>query len=394
MLPANPRLEGRVFAPAVVHCPADQGSHPLLVDGLKGVNVQDALVQIRREERRGIVPAEGEGHLGQVVGAEAEEVRVLGDMGGSDRRAGHFDHRADLDGHGNSRLVKHPFEHRLHVGLEHLQFPGGNDKGNHDLRLDRNAVLGAFHRGQGDGFRLHVVNLRVGNGQPAAPVSQHGVGLPQPLQLGLQVLGADVEVVGQFRGFFHCMRHEFMERGVQEPDSNRPAFHGLENAEEIVFLQGKDTLERGLPLLRAGGGDHGPEVDEFLLVEEHVLRPAEPYAVRAEVKGPLGVVGLIRVGPHPEAGDFPPYRTGAYLIAPAQEGLGVLILGYVGAHQGEFPLVDFAGGAVDGQPIPFVIGFAADDELLILHGKALCAGNAGFAHAPGHHRRVAGLAPG
>jgi hypothetical protein len=43
-----------------------------------------------------IVPADAEGRLGQIVGAEGEELGRLGDLGGAQGRARQFDHRADL----------------------------------------------------------------------------------------------------------------------------------------------------------------------------------------------------------------------------------------------------------------------------------------------------------
>ena len=42
-----------------------------------------------------VVAAEAEGHLGQVVGAEGEEVGHLGDLAGPQGRPGRLDHRAD-----------------------------------------------------------------------------------------------------------------------------------------------------------------------------------------------------------------------------------------------------------------------------------------------------------
>ena len=56
--------------------------------------VDDAFLTIDLEKRRCIVARNAECGLGQVVGAEGEELRSLGDDMGADRGARQFDHRA------------------------------------------------------------------------------------------------------------------------------------------------------------------------------------------------------------------------------------------------------------------------------------------------------------
>jgi hypothetical protein len=55
------------------------------------------LLQVIGQERVDVVAAVAERHLGQVVGAEAEEVGVLGDLVGGQRRTRDFDHRTDQE---------------------------------------------------------------------------------------------------------------------------------------------------------------------------------------------------------------------------------------------------------------------------------------------------------
>ena len=50
------------------------------VQGLEGVFLQYILFQVFRHERADIIAAESQCHLDQVVGAEAEEVCMLGDL--------------------------------------------------------------------------------------------------------------------------------------------------------------------------------------------------------------------------------------------------------------------------------------------------------------------------
>ena len=77
------------------------------VDGLERVALQQALLQVgRHHPALDVVAGEPERHLGEVVGAEAEEVGLLGDLVGTDRGPRRLDHRADRD----VRLLAHVLE--------------------------------------------------------------------------------------------------------------------------------------------------------------------------------------------------------------------------------------------------------------------------------------------
>ena len=58
----------------------DQLADAVDVDRLERVDRQDLLLQVRRHEPLDVVAAEAERHLRQVVGAEAEELGLLGDL--------------------------------------------------------------------------------------------------------------------------------------------------------------------------------------------------------------------------------------------------------------------------------------------------------------------------
>ena len=66
-----------------------------LVEAGERVVVHHLGVLVGGQERARVVPAEAETGLGEVVGAEAEELGVLGHIGGGERRAWDLDHRAD-----------------------------------------------------------------------------------------------------------------------------------------------------------------------------------------------------------------------------------------------------------------------------------------------------------
>ena len=80
------------------------GAHPHqiadagLVDRVERVALEQALLEVgRHHPALDVVAAEAERELGEVVGAEAEEVGHLGQLVGADRRTRRLDHRPDRD---------------------------------------------------------------------------------------------------------------------------------------------------------------------------------------------------------------------------------------------------------------------------------------------------------
>ena len=64
------------------------------------------MFQIMADEAAVVVAAHAERGLGQVVGAEAEKLRLLGDLVGDDTRPRQFDHGADQVAHRHPLLGK------------------------------------------------------------------------------------------------------------------------------------------------------------------------------------------------------------------------------------------------------------------------------------------------
>src|SRR5437868_308819 len=73
----------------------DQLAHALDVERREGIVLQDAALLILLQERRRIVTAEAKRGLREVVGAEAEELRRLGDFAGAQGGTRQLDHGAD-----------------------------------------------------------------------------------------------------------------------------------------------------------------------------------------------------------------------------------------------------------------------------------------------------------
>ena len=89
-----------------------------------------------------------------------------------------------------------------------------------------------------------------------------------------------------------------MEWRIEQPDRDRHAPHDREQFPEIGPLHRQKPVEGGAALLLAPGEDHLLHDRNARGLEEHVLRPAEPEAVRAEPLRRLGLAGRVGVGAH------------------------------------------------------------------------------------------------
>jgi hypothetical protein len=87
------------------------------------------------------------------------------------------------------------------------------------------------------------------------------------------------------------VREELVQRRVEQADGHRQAVHRLEDALEVLPLDGQQLLERPRRLSRFSARI----ISRMAMMrspEEHVLGPAEADALGAELAGPLGVGGV------------------------------------------------------------------------------------------------------
>ena len=93
VLTADAELDVRLDPPRQLGGHRDELADAILVERLERVGRQDVARQVPGQELAlGIVSAERQRRLGQVVGAEREEVRLPGDLVGGQRRTRHLDH--------------------------------------------------------------------------------------------------------------------------------------------------------------------------------------------------------------------------------------------------------------------------------------------------------------
>ncbi len=100
------------------------------------------------------------------------------------------------------------------------------------------------------------------------------------------------------------IRQKFMQRRVDQADDHRQPVHGPKNPDKILALERQNRRQGLLTLARQVGHDHFLDVRQTLGLEKHVLGAAKPDALRAVFARPFGILGVVRIGPDPQAAEF------------------------------------------------------------------------------------------
>ena len=95
----------------------------------------------------------------------------------------------------------------------------------------------AFDGGFDDGAHLHLENFGISDRQSAATMAQHGVGFVQLLDATGDDLDIDLQIARKLFLFGALVRNKFVEGRVNQPDRDRKAVHGFEDANEIAALE-------------------------------------------------------------------------------------------------------------------------------------------------------------
>ena len=362
-----------------------QFAHTDLVQLCKRIEFVDLVIIVGLQELARIVTGETEGHLRQIVGAEAEELRFFCDLVRSKSRAGDLDHRADFVFEVASafldQLVSRFHDELLDEG-ELLHFAGERD---HDLGND--VPIGVLFLdvdgSLDDGSRLHLCDFRIGDRQTAAAVTHHRVELVQVCddlfdlcdRLALSLCESlDVRLFGG---------NKLMQRRIEEADGDRMAAESFVQFFKVALLHGLDLGESGFALFHGVRADHFAECRDTGGIEEHMLRTAEADALCAECGSLFCVLGGIRVGSDVERLVF---------IRHLHDAAEVTAVGICGNGRDQ-AIVNVTGGTVEGEDVAFLIQLALEGELFVflVHLDVAAAGDAARTHAARNDRRVRGL---
>ena len=112
----------------------------------------------------------------------------------------------------------------IDVALDQIELGLAGDQRHHDLRRDRlAAALGGLDRGLEDGARLHLGDLRIHDGEPAAAEAEHGVELGELADPIGEPAGIGPHGGGDLGDLRLAVRQEFVQRRIEQADRHRQA---------------------------------------------------------------------------------------------------------------------------------------------------------------------------
>ena len=229
MLAADAHMEAGPRLASLGRAHLYQLTNALLIECGEGILLEDARLQISRQEVVDVIAADAEGGLRQVVGSEAEELSLFGDLIGGQGRARQFDHGAHLVINGFTLLLEDFRGHAADDRRLVAHFFNGADERNHDFRMRIAALALDGDSGLKEGAHLHLGDLGEGDAEAAATQSEHGVDLAQildPRQQSAQFLqpgrmGLGVLQMGDFHQQIRALGQELMQRRIEQANGHR-----------------------------------------------------------------------------------------------------------------------------------------------------------------------------
>ena len=168
VLTADAALQFGALATATVDTQLHQLANAFLVEGVERIVGDDLLVDVAFHDGVDIVAAEAEGHLGEVVGAEAEELGHLGDLVGHEGGSRDLDHGAvhvvDL----HAELLLDFSLHAVGDGLLVLKFLDVDGQRDHDFQMRVEAFLHQFSGGLEQGAELGLGDFGIDDAEADA----------------------------------------------------------------------------------------------------------------------------------------------------------------------------------------------------------------------------------
>ena len=210
MLTANAYFQVFLGRTTFVNTDFYELANAILIDGLERVTFKNSPFQVIPEERSRIITAKAQRQLGQVVGAEREEICFGGNFIGSERCSRNFDHRADFVINPYPFLFYHFFSgfHYYCFLVDQLCFCA--DQRDHDFRIYFHAFFGQVAGSFDDGPGLHLRDFGVRDTQTASPVSHHRVKFMQRRYFCLYFLQSDAHLFGHLLLVLIFVRQEFV----------------------------------------------------------------------------------------------------------------------------------------------------------------------------------------
>src|SRR3546814_269283 len=189
VLAADAELDvGARFAPAFGR-EVDQLPDAFDVEADERVGQEDALVDILRQEAARIVAADADRRLRQVVGAEREKLRRLGNLARHQRGARQFDHRSDQIGDLAPLFGEHRLGLAIYDRFHQVELAARRHQRDHYLGNRRGAGFGGdVARRLENRARLHLIDFGIGDAEAAAAMAEHRVELVQLVRARLQRL--------------------------------------------------------------------------------------------------------------------------------------------------------------------------------------------------------------
>ena len=196
-----------------------------------------------------------------------------------------------------------------------------------------------------------------------------------------QHLNANASCSCNLGKFAFLMRQKFVQRRVKQADRNRQPSHHFKNRCKILALFRQQFVERNTAPLFIVSQYHLAHGSDAACVKEHMLRPAQANALRAEIARGLRIGRRFGVGAdlHPAARIRPDHQRPE-------------ITYQFGLDRRHFARHNFAGGAIQRDDIALIQRAASNAQHFgsSINLNASCTRYAWTPHATCDHRSMAG----
>ena len=135
-------------------------------------------------------------------------------------------------------------------------------------------------------------------------MSQHRIVFTKRFYALLNILQANAHRVSHFLLSFQIVGNKFMQRRIEQTNSNRATFHSLEDTLEVGLLIRQNLGQSFTAAFRILSQNHLAHSLDFLTFKEHVFRTAKTDAHCTKVTCHLRVMRSICIGTNLKFGIF------------------------------------------------------------------------------------------